>query len=377
MPKRFLSRFGQLLLKSNLRLLLGQLERLAETPYFTPALDQYISELRAIPRRLLERLDEDPPIDEQVANFIEKSLWSLSQFLTGSTTKQIPYEVVFSVTEAAKEWTRVDLLVTTAIIQEPNFYFKGIPQDFFDAVKSELGLTVAARPVQVALPYIYRHKPLFCVPLFHELGHFIDISNEVVATSMLTTPPERGPDLPDLPTAAQIPTLDTRIRANTLVITTNHRREYFADLFAAMYVGTASDDFLQEFAPNQPASPTHPSSQARRALIADFLGGRKNPIVELFQATLPARGLPALGPRFEAIDLSPAFSNVRPVTPARIGEVFGLFQAAWDFAKGAMTAPQPIWAALTEQDRERIVNDLVEKSIRNHMVVQGWHASAH
>jgi len=57
--------------------------------------------------------------------YIANALWSLSQFLTGSTTKQIPYEVAFAVTEAAKEWTRRELLVTTALIQEPNSVVSG------------------------------------------------------------------------------------------------------------------------------------------------------------------------------------------------------------------------------------------------------------
>jgi len=89
-----------LLLRTNLRLLLAQLDRLVETPYFTPQLDLYIGQLREIPRRLLETLEGNPAIDSGVARYIANALWSLSQFLTGSTTKQIPYEVAFAVTEA-------------------------------------------------------------------------------------------------------------------------------------------------------------------------------------------------------------------------------------------------------------------------------------
>lgn len=365
-----------MLLKSNLRLLLGQLDRLAETPYFAPALDHYIDELRAIPRELLGRLDRGAAVNGDVAHFIEVNLWSLTQFLTGSTTKQIPYEVVFSVTEAAKEWTKGDLLVTTAIIQERSFYFKSVPHDFFDAVRSEFGLAINAQPVQIALPYLYRHKPLYCVPLFHELGHFVDISNEVVNTSMLTNPPERGPNLPDLPTEAEVAALGQGARETFHQIVRNHRREYFADLFAAMYVGTASDDFLQEFAPNQPASATHPSGQARRNVVADFLEGRVNPIIEMFQATLNLRALPALRTRFADVDVVAAFSAVRPVTPLTVEQVYGLFPASWKFAKTAISSQDLPWHALAEPERERVINDLVEKSIRNHMVVEAWRASS-
>lgn len=365
-----------MLLESNLRLLLGQLDRLAETPYFTPQLDRYIAQLRSIPKRLLERLAESPPINPGLANYIEKNLWSLSQFLTGSTTKQIPYEVVFAVSEAAKQWTKVELMVTTAIIQEPNFYFKSVPEDFFDAVRSELGIVVDSRPVQVALPYIYRHKPLYCVPLFHELGHYVDSANEVVKTSMLISPPEIGPDLPDFPPAAQIAASSPAEQDNLRWVTENHRSEYFADLFAAMYVGGACADFLQQFAPSQPLSATHPATAARQTVVEDFLTGRPNPLVDLFQVALGARGMQPLRIQFRRPPLSEVFGQVRPITPASTDEVFGLLEAAWRFLQDLPAGAPNLWAALPDADHERIANDLAEKSIRNWMVVEGWRASS-
>jgi hypothetical protein len=320
------------LLKSNLRLLAAQLERLAETPYFSPRLDTYIAELKSVTTALIGRLDaSSAAINVEIARFLADEIWRLTQFLTGSTTKQIPYEVVYAIERAASGWTSSQLLVTTAIVQESNFYFQGSNEDFFRVVDKELGIYLATRPVQIALPYIYRHKPLFCVPLFHELGHFVDIVNEVVTTTMLTSPETVGPDLPDLPTCAQIAQLSPNEIAILRNVVMSHRQEYFADLFSVAYVGDASKGFLQEFCPANSASPTHPSSEARFRLMADFLNGVANPIVELFQGALKARGLPALAPTFATVSLNATFGNVRPFTPTSDKELFGLFEAGWSF----------------------------------------------
>jgi hypothetical protein len=367
-----------LLLKTNLRLLLGQLEALAETPYFSPRLDTYIEQLCEVSRELLRKLDSpSPTINLDVARFIGDGLWSLTQFLTGSTSKRIPYEVAFSVERAVQSWTKLDLLVTTAILHDGNFWFKSVQPAFFNAIEAELSIRISSRPVQIALPDLYRHKPLFCTPLFHELGHYVDIANEVVTTSMLLSPPDKGPDLPDLPPAAAFPAMSPEQRKRFESVTTSHRREYFADLFSTMYVGEAAKGFLQEFVPNGAVSFSHPSSAARYKAMDEFMSGTHSPIINLFQDALTARGLSKLTKRYALCDVKDSFSNFRPCTLHSDAELFGLFEAGWGFLAQQTASPAGQWAHLPEEERERVVNDLVEKSIRNHMVVEGWNAAAH
>lgn len=367
-----------MLLRSNLRLLRAQLERLAETPYFSSRLDAYITELTRVVDALLNHLSAHPPsINIEIARFLADEIWRLTQFLTGSTTKQIPYEVVYAIERAASAWTTSDLLVTTAIVQESNFYFTGSNENFFSVVKQELGITLASRPVQIALPYIYRHKPLFCVPLFHELGHFVDVTNEVSTTSMLTHPESSGPDLPDLPTSADIAVASPEDQALIKRVVLAHRQEYFADLFSAAHVGTAASGFLQEFCPSNTAGSSHPSTAARLALMGDFLAGVANPIVDLFQSALVARGLPALARAFAPVSLTECFGNVRPFTPSSDAELFGLFQAGWTFLMEQWSTATGSWQRLAEDDRVRVANDLTEKSIRNRMLVEDWNAASH
>lgn len=365
-----------MLLKSNLRLLLAQLNELGETPYFSSELDTLINELQDVLKRLLKKLESTPPaINIDIATYLATHVWKLTQFLTGSTTKQIPYEVVFAIERAASEWTTKKSVITTAIIQEANFFYIGGNPGFFELAKTELGVDIGSQPVQIALPFIYRHKPLFCIPLFHELGHYVDSSNDVIKASMLISPEDVGPDLPGLPTSIEIGKMAVEERELWKQTIQKHRQEYFADLFSAAYMGSAAKGFLQEFCPDEPISTTHPATTSRFSLMDDFVSERSNAILELFQNALTARGLPRLSKRYSAIAVQGTFGNVRPAIPQNDLEVFGLFEAGWQFLCDAWDTPNELWQNLSEDQRERIANDLTEKSIRNRMILDGWNAA--
>lgn len=364
-----------MLLKSNLRLLLAQLDGLAETPYFSSDLDQYINELRAVLAELLSRLESRPPmVDQNLAQSIAREVWRLTQFLTGSTAKQIPYEVVYAIQNAAKDWRTNNLLITTAIIQEANFYFLGSNREFFRSIERELGIKINYQPVQIALPYIYRHKPLFCVPLFHEFGHFVDRDNGIVTISLLSSPENVGPDLPDVLPSSEIAKLSGREREYLKSVVMMHRKEYFADLVSVAYVGEAMLGFIKEFIPNNPKSDSHPSSAARLKLMTDFMNGTHNPIINLFQEALSRRGFQPLTKRFQSVPIDDAFANVRPCQLNSGQDVFGLFESGWIFLQRMVDNPIGLWSTLSEAEIERIANDLTEKSIRNRMIVEGWNA---
>ena len=364
-----------MLLKSNLRLLLAQLDGLAETPYFSSDLDQYINELRAVLAKLLSRLEARPPmVDQNVAQSIAREVWRLTQFLTGSTAKQIPYEVVYAIERAAKDWGTSNILITTAIIQEANFYFHSSNRDFFDSIEIELGIKINYQPVQIALPYIYRHKPLFCVPLFHEFGHFVDTDNGIVTISLLNSSEDVGPDLPDVKASSEIAKLSGREREYWKSVVMMHRKEYFADLVGVAYVGEAMLGFLKEFIPNDKASTSHPSSVARFKLMEDFINGINNPIIDLFNKALSCRGFQPITKRFNSVAIDDTFSNVRPCQLNSDQDVFGVFESGWKFLQRTIDSRIGLWSTLSEAEIERIANDLTEKSIRNRMIVEGWNA---
>lgn len=367
-----------MLLKSNLRLLLAQLDGLAETPYFSSDLDKYINELRNALSELLSRLEHySPKINQNIAQYIARGVWRLTQFLTGSTAKQIPYEVVYAIESAAKDWGIKKLLITTAIIQEDNFYFHGGNQSIFNLIEKELGIKISYQPVQIALPYIYRHKPLFCVPLFHELGHFFDTNNKIIETSLLDSPATIGPDLPDILPSSQIATFYGKEKEYYEQMVKNHRKEYFADLVGVAYVGEAMLGFLKEFSLSttpEPYSFSHPSSLARFKLMEDFINGINNPIIDLFNKALSSRGFQPITKRFNSVAIDDTFGNVRPCQLNSDKDVFGVFESGWKFLQRTIDSRIGLWSTLSEAEIERIANDLTEKSIRNRMIVEGWNA---
>ncbi|URV24849.1 hypothetical protein [Burkholderia gladioli] len=362
------------LLETNLLLLKGQLDELAETPYFSPRLNGFLQELRQVANVLLQRLAQQPPaIAAPVAHKLVSWVWMNTQYLTGSTAKRIPFEVAYGLERAASDWTDKDLVITTALLQSPDFHLKAPAPDITALIAAETGVNLTIEVVQSALPEIYRHRPLYCIALYHELGHFIDMQANITQTSLLLSGVLGPPLLPGLQLPPNIPPQDL---GGVQRIVESHRMEYFADLFSACYMGDSAIAFLEAFAPAYPVSLTHPATASRVAIMRDFLDGTQNDIVDMFQNALGQRGLPRLQPRFIVPDVSQSFGGVRPHAIVEEAEIHGLFIAGWNFLDVVATGQSPAWIGLDSVAIEATVNDLVEKSIRNHMVREAWNAAA-
>lgn len=297
-------------------------------------------------------------------------IWTASKFLSGSTSKRIPYEIVHCLKTALASWTTgKKALITTALTQEKaySFYFQGVNQDFYTLAKSITGVQFNCELVQIAFPQIYRHRPLLNVALYHELGHFLDFHHGIVNLSLLSIPGEQLP-LPGI-------NFNDMTSDERKIIATSHRREYFADIFAACYVGEAYKYFLDAFAKNHSGSWTHPATNDRLDLIDSLLSGTDNAIIDLFQQSLAKLGIRKLGINFAVPDVSTAFDNARPYAIQNEAELHGIFEAGTNYLKQVQipTASINIWAkAVGEASTERIINGLVEKSIRNSMIVDRW-----
>jgi len=280
-------------------------------------------------------------------------IWFATKYLIGSTSKEIPYEIVYSLKTALDDWEiNQRFLITTALIDDPNYFFQALDpskviRQFLPKVKID-GL------IQIASPRLYRHKPLNIVALYHELGHFVDDFHKVTSNSILLHPPA---------TTDQV-ALQQEIY---------HRKEFFADLFAASYSGDAIKFFLQKFAPNAPESLTHPSTTNRIANIDTFLKSRNNKSISIIKDTLNTKKLPLLRRRFTSPDITTSFNNIRPYQIQNDRELHGILEAGWKLLQDIEKAPFPPWSKLdNEFEAERIINDLVEKSIRNKMLKQKW-----
>ncbi|MCG2575874.1 hypothetical protein LZ012_02560 [Dechloromonas sp. XY25] len=300
------------------------------------------------------------------------SIASATQFLAGSTSKRIPYEIVHGLLLALRGWISRPAVITTAISQDlyRGFFFRGVDPHFHTLAEAFLEVSFEADLVQISLPQIYRHRPLYNTPLYHELGHFIDQHHGITDRS-LTLYDEHW-QLPGLE-------LDSLSNASLQAIQKNHRGEYFADLFAVSFAGTAFSGFLDAFAGDSPAGISHPATAERLRVVEDFLEGKPNAVVELFQTTLSALELPNLQLQFEVPDVTEFFDNVRPYPLTSDRQVHGIFDSSWRYLENIWAHPNGHWEDLGNNDKiEQAINDLVEKSIRNRMISMKWrgHASS-
>jgi len=297
------------------------------------------------------------------------------RFLSGSTTNRIPYEIVYCLHRARADWTDDDLVVCTALLDEPNYFFLGAGSELKRIFGSELGVTLDCELVQIAFPALYQRFPVFCIPLYHELGHFVDRHRSVVEASEIVRPYDKDPRTDRV--AAALRCSRSEILTDGVEMLRSHRREFFADLFAASYTGQSGARFLEEFAGQEPMSYSHPSVQERRETIFDFCSGRLNETVGLLRETVVTIfGKELLVPMYASIDVAPAFSDVRPVDLKTVQEVHGLFPAAWDYLERVSSASIDPWSSVEREEVESVINGLVEKSIRNYMISEGWESAA-
>lgn len=321
-----------------------------------------MKQLSQVPNALLASYTAIPT---SAAAILTYSIASAAQFLAGSTSKRIPYEIAHGLRLALDEWAKSASIITIAISPDlyRGFYFMGVHPSFYKLADAFLGIKVDAELVQISLPEIYRRRPLYCTPLYHELGHYLDVHLGISRHTLLTD--GTGWPLPDIVANG----IDKKRLEQ---IHESHRMEYFADLFGASYGGAAYVDFLDEFAGGEGVSDSHPATPTRISVINDFLEGKPNDVINLFQKTLDALGYPSLGPRFTKIDVTKAFNNVRPYQIKSDAEVHGILDSGWLFLKEVLSKPEGPWKEMQAHQAEKTINDLIEKSIRNYMISKSW-----
>lgn len=208
--------------------------------------------------------------------------------------------------------------------------------------------------IQIALPRLYKHKPIYYVALYHELGHFVDIHFNITESTFITNPVASG-------TPPQI-----------LEMQKSYRREFFADLFAAAYVGEANYKLLNEIAANAAGSLSHPPTLNRVELARDFIGGNSNPIIDMFQNVLSLLKLPKLTKNYESPDIKKSFNNIRPYMIKNDLELHGILESSWFHLSEALKSKDSPWVHLDEAKIHCIINDLTEKSLRNYSIQESW-----
>lgn len=363
-----------ILLSSVLQLLEEQLEKLSRSAFFADELSDYIAKLRETVSWLEQDIGAaEPKLSPDLIAQIVDSIWHATQFLTGTTSNRVPYEVTYLLREVLLDWNLGDSIVTTSLIQSPDFYCESVlrtPSDVLQVLPTPR-VALSKHLVQIGVPEIFQHMPLFCAPLYHELAHYVDQRSKIIKKLLIS----RGSEV-----AAALPVTSTLLTAPAESVIRDHATEHFCDLFAACYVGGCVTDYITQWSPSSGFERTHPSPQDRAVLTGDFLSGSPNALIDLLRDAVASEDLGfKLVPRYTLPDVEACFRDVRPARLSQVSELHGLLPAAHSFLRTLLLAPEGFTSdaigGVPPARRVALINDLVEKSIRNFMISKAWNDS--
>lgn len=311
-------------------------------------------------------------------DFIFKNI----EFLDSSTLNLIPYEIVACLKSVLDEWLNEDteyIIVTSLVNNVEQFSFDPtLIYDYhslYSVFEKKYNISFGQRLIQINIPKALSRDYLVSVVHYHELGHFIDIKNSIsdsIANDIIDNLPNSITEL-----SQYFPFLeDTNCPIKTkLEILTNHLAEYFCDLFASQYVGSSLANYLTYITENSTNSSwTHPSSTNRKKITEDFLNTTENVIVDLINKGLEQIMQKKLIQRFELLHTLD-FYKLIPVIIQNDKQLHGLIIEGWtvwekgidNFNLKAKTTPH-----LELTQLYTIINNLIEKSIRNYIIQKTW-----
>lgn len=292
---------------------------------------------------------------KKLLDYIFKGL----EYLDSSTLNVIPYEIVSCLEFALEDWIENThfIIVTSLSNKNLDFYLESNDnEEFFNLINTYIstlyGLRLTHRLIKISLPKILSRDYLSCVVLYHELGHFIDnelnISNKLLLKKFLTNSPKN-------------------LEQDKFL---KHKKEFFADLFAAQYIHNASNLFLNHIAYKVPDSHSHPSTDSRIALVENFLENKTSPNISAIIEVLKSLDLPELKIRHLPINQGTSqLVNLIPQEFKNRNEVHYIFKLGWDIWNNSEVN---FLKKFKPRQKYNIINNLIEKSISNYTIVERW-----
>ena len=295
-------------------------------------------------------------IHHQILDYIFGAL----EFLDNSTLNLIPFETVSCLEKVLDEWITDDNFIIATSLSNRNldFYFMGENLELYnlmnDTIQKKYNLSISKRLIKIVLPRVLSRDYLSIVVLYHELGHFIDVELNLSQNIFFK---KFGFIRPDSYTQDHIKFL-------------RHRMEFFADIFAAQYINNASNLFLNYIAGNAVDTITHPSTKSRIEIVDKFLNNEKIDIIDEFNEVLNAQAKPLIQIKHEIFNSDK--SDFNEFIPQQINsdkELHSIFKLGWDFWNNSDTNNL---SKVPQKQRYYIINNLVEKSISNYIIVSNW-----
>lgn len=321
--------------------------------------EKYFEELyllfEAIKNADIENYDDNlKGVHYQILNYIFGAL----EFLDNSTLNLIPFETVSCLEKVLDDWISDDNFIIATSLSNRNldFYFMGENVEFFklmnDTIEKLYELKISKRLIKIVLPRVLSRDYLSIVVLYHELGHFIDIELNISQNIFF----KKNGFKPNY--------------TNIEIQEHNHTMEYFADVFAAQYINDASNLFLNYISSGTSDSQSHPATKKRVEFVDKFLNGEKISLIDEFNLVLAAQSKQKIEFRHKVFDADTSdFNEFIPQQINSDNELHAVFKLGLDFWNNSETNTLN---KVPKKQRYNIINNLVEKSISNYIVVSKW-----
>jgi len=311
--------------------------------------------------------------------------------LSNNTATNAPYEVVESIKLAAKTWVPDidDYIILTRYGDYSFSANQRLEVDVLTYIENDYNIPFHKKTVLLSIPQHYYRDYLNNVVLYHEIGHFVDSVNNISFTTCCKTINDIRNSLDldkvyqEFPFIRDI-SIDNIIDISSLQLKEigwylyRHWAEYFADIFAAMYVGENIERYLKyvDFPDcyNKDDSPTHPSNARRFAMIDNFLSCKSNYVLDAIQDTLAKKRLPKLNKISSTINANDLY-RLLPVELTTDNDIHALYSLAWEVWDGDRSRfkkENNMSFDLQPTQLYTIINNLVEKSISNYLIKTKW-----
>jgi hypothetical protein len=318
-----------------------------------------------------------------VIDFFFKNL----EFLENSTFNLIPFELVECLKYALGDWLdnpESYIIVTSLVNNLMSYSFDPILAiDFYPPIlKAVYNLEFDHKLIQINIPRFLVRDYLASVVLYHELGHFIDSFYDITSriaqdiANKLFNSQLTQPEVLDL--IHFFPFIQGALQTGRLNIHAfaSHIAEYFCDIFAAQYVGDCLSAYLLYITKNQNVpGPQHPASTQRVEMVRLFLASDNTSytlrsIINATQA-ITARVVAPKYQKFKEEDLLKLLPA--DITyPAQLHYLFVVGWKIWNEDYEKLSTLNNIAPPLSDEKIYEVINNLIEKSIGNFIVVKNW-----
>jgi hypothetical protein len=275
------------------------------------------------------------------------------EFLANSSdSSAVPEELIFCLNSILKEWLpdSEKYVVTTSLSGKFNSYSVQSMDDsalliLKTFVESVFRMKFESRLILFNMPEALANDFLANVAMYHEIGHFVDQRFQIIDKIF-----------------DQEPTLNI-LKGPDLLKEKAHYREYFADLFAAQYIGDTCAGYVNYISYKSDSSATHPATDERVQLVDNFINGYSDPRINIIQSFTEKIAKQPLRIRYT----KPAeqFVDEGVITVTSTQEMYGLFISGWECWLSDTTFPRKDKTKLL--DGYKKLNGLIKSSIRNFM----------